>query len=118
MSAERNVEVVRRAVIIRLVLLGTIVGAGGCFPTIYVPKVQVDRIALKPLLKDPVYAGPGGIGPIFSMPKINYPGKCCPPCGDCCAPSSPLQPVDPFGWLKSGSMGSQEIDPVGWVFGL
>jgi hypothetical protein len=29
-----------------------------------------------------------------------------------------LQPIDPFGWLRVGSLGTQEIDPVGWVFGL
>ena len=38
------------------------------------------------------------------------------PCSDLAG--APLQPIDPFGWLRGGSMGTQEIDPVGWVFGL
>ncbi|MDA1166557.1 MAG: hypothetical protein O3B13_25965, partial [Planctomycetota bacterium] len=121
-------EVVRQKAAIMLVLLGTTVCSSGCFRTIYVPKLHIDHIAVRPHFADPVFAGPGSIGPIFSLPRITTPcqtcGPCvnsCNPCGDCgpCGGvGSPLQPIDPFGWLRGGSMGTQEIDPVGWVFGL
>lgn len=107
---------------IRLVLLGTVACLSGCFPTVYVPKLQFEHIAVRPHFAQPVYTGPGSIGPIWSTPRVTLPGQCCDPCGDpcgsCCGPSSPLQPIDPFGWLRVGSKGSHEVDPVGWVFGL
>lgn len=116
---------VRQRAFIMLLLFGTSVCSSGCFPTVYVPKLQFDRVAVRPVISEPVMAGPGSIGPIFSMPRITNPcqkcgpcGTSCSPCGDCGCVGSPMQPVDPFGWLRSGSLGSQEVDPVGWVFGL
>ncbi|MDA0806460.1 MAG: hypothetical protein O2945_04380 [Planctomycetota bacterium] len=120
----------RHKAVITLALLGMIVCSSGCARTVLVPKIGFDHIAVRPHFAQPVFAGPGSIGPIFSMPRIVTPCKTqsCDPCGNPCDPcnscgpcgagGSPLQPIDPFGWLRSGSLGTQEIDPVGWVFGL
>ena len=118
----------RHKAVITLALLGSIACSSGCHRTLYVPKVQFDHIALRPPFAQPVFAGPGSIGPIFPMPRIVTPCKSCDPCGNqygpcrecgpCGGAGSPLQPIHPFGWLRGGSMGTQEIDPVGWVFGL
>ena len=122
-------EAVRHQVVIMLALLGVCACSSGCGQAVLVPKIQFDHIARRPLFAEPVYAGPGGIGPIFSLPRITTPCRTCDPCGNSCNPCGdcgpcggcvgyPVQPIDPFGWLRSGSMGTQEIDPVGWVFGL
>ena len=121
-------EAVRHKAVITLALLGTIACSSGCARTILVPKIGFDHIAVRPHFAQPVFAGPGSIVPIFSMPRIVTPCRTCDPCGNPCDPcnscghcgagGSPLQPIDPFGWLRSGSLGTQEIDPVGWVFGL
>jgi hypothetical protein len=120
---------VRHKAVITLALLGTIACSSGCARTVLIPKIGFDNIAVRPHFSEPVFAGPGSIGPIFSMPRITTPCKSCDPCGNSCDPcgscgpcgglaGAPLQPIDPFGWLRGGSMGTQEIDPVGWVFGL
>jgi hypothetical protein len=121
-------EAVRHKAVITLALLGTIACSSGCARTVLIPKIGFDHIAVRPHFAEPVFAGPGSIGPIFSMPRIVTPCKSCDPCGNPCDPcnscgpcgagGSPLQPIDPFGWLRVGSLGTQEIDPVGWVFGL
>lgn len=93
----------------------------GCM-TMYLPKVNLHPVEMRLTPSAPVFCGPGGVGPIWSPPEVTTPGCCrrsCDPCqpGPCCE-GNPLQPIDPFGWLKSGSMGTQVVDPVGWVFGL
>lgn len=111
---------VRHQTVITLTLLGTLAFSSGCC-TVYLPQVKIDHIAVRPHFADPVFAGPGSIGPIFSMLKITLPcssGNPCGDCGPCGAGGSPLQPIDPLGWLRSGSQGTQEIDPIGWIFGL
>lgn len=100
------------------------VSLSGCHPTVYVPKFGFDRLALDLRPADPVFSGPGSSGPIWAPPEVVNVGNCrpqnsCDPCsGGCSQPSHPLQPIDPFGWLRAGTAGSQFIDPVGWVFGL
>lgn len=86
----------------------------GCFPTLYMPKFGFERIEINITPADPVMLGPGGAGPIWSTPEVSSPSGCNP----CCPPGGPLQPIDPFGWIRHGSMGTQEIDPLGWVFGI
>lgn len=121
----------RHKAVITLALLGMVACSSGCAKTILIPKIGFDNIAVRPHFAEPVFAGPGSIGPIFSMPRIVTPCKSCGPCDPCgnpCDPcnrgpcdglaGAPLQPIDPFGWLRGGSMGTQEIDPVGWIFGL
>lgn len=98
-------------------MLSSVTLLSGCFPTLYVPKLGIERIELKLTPGDPVLTGPGGAGPLWSVPEVSSPAG-CNPCGTCCPPGNPLQPVDPFGWIRFGSMGTQEIDPVGWVLGI
>jgi len=100
-----------------LILIGTLLPMCGCFPTLYVPKLGYDRIELRLTPADPVFTGPGGSGPIFSLPAVQSGGCCESECGGCC-PSSPLQPIDPFGWLRYGNQGTHEVDPVGWILGI
>ena len=95
----------------------------GCFPTVYLPKFGFDRLEVPLRPAEPVFAGQGSSGPIWGTPEVSNVGNCCPtdpcnPCGGCCPPGHPLQPIDPFGWLRAGDQGSQVIDPIGWVFGL
>lgn len=100
-----------------IVLLGCTTFLSGCFPTFYLPRFGYERIEYKLTPADPIMSGPGGVGPIWSTPEVNG-ASACDPCATCCPPGSPLQPIDPFGWLKYGSMGTQEVDPIGWVFGI
>lgn len=123
----------RHQPVIRLALLGLLVCSSGCARTVMMPKIGFDHVAVRPPFAEPVFAGPGSIGPIFSMPRIITPCHSCGPSGNSCGSScdpchscgpcggmagAPLQPIDPFGWLRVGSLGTHEIDPVGWVFGL
>lgn len=104
-----------------IVLFSLLLPLGGCAHSICVPKIkfQVESLSMPLLPGDPVFVGPGGSGPIWSPPEVISPGGgCCDPCGSCCNPTVPLEPFDPFGWLRVGSQGTQEIDPVGWVFGI
>lgn len=128
-NAQTTEEAVRHQTVITLALLGTVACSSGCARTVLIPKIGFDHIVVRPHFAEPVFAGPGSIGPIFSMPRIVTPCKGCGPSGNSCDPcnsygpcgdlaGAPLQPIDPFGWLRGGSMGTQEIDPVGWVFGL
>lgn len=96
-------------------------GLSGCAYPIRVPKLglQYKSVSLPLLPGDPVFVGPGGSGPVWSPPEVVSPGSGCgDACGSCCNPTLPLEPFDPFGWLRVGSQGTQEIDPVGWLFGL
>lgn len=95
------------------------VSSGCCSgPTLILPKVALERCDW-PKHPDPVFIGPGGAGPIFSEPHIVHGPACCKsPCGGCCPPGRPVQPIDPFGWLKQGSQGTQVVDPIGWVTGI
>jgi hypothetical protein len=100
-----------------LILLSCATFLSGCFPTVYLPKLGYERLEIKLSPPDPILSGPGGVGPIWATPEVTSPSG-CNPCGTCCPPGNPLQPIDPFGWLKHGSMGTQEVDPIGWVFGI
>ncbi len=104
----------------RLLLLPAVLCLSGCWPTLYVPKLQMQRIEVKLHPGDPVFSGPGGAGPIWSVPEVTMPG--CGSCGSCesgcCPPSTPHQPIDPFGWMRSGSAGTHVVDPVGWMIGI
>ena len=111
-SMTRNARFIRC-----LLLLSCVTFLSGCFPTFYLPKLGYERLEIKLSPPDPVLSGPGGVGPIWATPEVTGPNGCTP-CGTCCPPGNPLQPIDPFGWLKHGSMGTQEIDPIGWVFGI
>ncbi len=99
----------------------------GCCPRVYIPKIGFQRIDVKLCPADPVFVGCGGAGPIWAPPEVTSPCRVvpedpCNPCDPCRSgcnpPTLPLQPVDPFGWIGHGSMGTQEIDPIGWVFGI
>jgi len=112
--------VIRRAAR-TIVIFNLLLPLTGCVHSICVPKVSfhVESISMPLLPGDPVYVGPGSNGPIWSPPEVISPsGGCGAACNSCCNPTVPLEPFDPFGWLKVGSLGTQEIDPVGWVFGL
>ncbi|MFP6764234.1 MAG: hypothetical protein VB858_11465, partial [Planctomycetaceae bacterium] len=89
----------------------------GCAQTIHLPRVGMERVAFRLRPADPVYSGPGGGGPIFAPPEVTIP-RCCDPCSECVQPSIPLQPIDPFGWLRAGDRGTQVVDPVGWMIGI
>ena len=118
----------RHKTVITLALLGTVACSSGCARTVLIPKIGFDHIVVRPHFAEPVFAGPGSIGPIFSMPRIVTPCKSCGPCGNSCSScdpcnsygpcgdlaGAPLQPIDPFVWLRGGSMSTQEIDP-GWL---
>lgn len=108
----------RAARVIALVLALGI--SSGCVHSIRVPKVtfHVESMSLPVLPGDPVFVGPGSSGPVWSPPEVISPSACGDPCGSCCGPSTPLEPFDPFGWLRVGDLGTQQIDPVGWIFGI
>lgn len=106
----------RRAVYFSL-FLSVAAGLTGCAGPTLMPTLKFERIDY-PTLPDPIFAGPGGVGPIFNEPHIVTSGGCKNSCEGCCPPSRPVQPIDPFGWLKSGSQGSQIVDPLGWIIGI
>lgn len=112
-----NCEMTQYARLIFCLLLLGATGLSGCASTMYIPKLGFERLEMKLTPSDPVLSREGGVGPIWSTPEVTSPAG-CNPCGTCCPPGNPLQPIDPFGWLKYGSMGSQEVDPFGWVFGI
>ncbi len=97
----------------------SLVCLSGCFTghQLILPRIKFDPVDW-PKHPDPVFIGPGGAGPIFSEPHIVAGPNCCNPCGGCCPPGRPVQPIDPFGWLKQGSQGSQIVDPIGWITGI
>lgn len=104
-----------------IVLLSMLLPLSGCVQSICVPKItfHVDSVSLPLLPGDPVFVGPGSSGPIWSPPEVISPSAGgCDPCGPCSNPTVPLEPFDPFGWLRIGSLGTQQIDPVGWIFGI
>lgn len=91
---------------------------GGCAGDhLLIPKIKFHPVDW-PKHPDPVFIGPGGAGPIFSEPHVMSGPGCGNQCGNCCPPSRPVQPIDPFGWLKQGSQGSQIVDPIGWITGI
>ena len=100
-------------------LMSVAAGLSGCLsgPQLILPRLKLEKIDC-PQLPDPVFSGPGGVGPIFNEPHIVTSGGCGNSCGNCCPPSRPVQPIDPFGWLRSGSQGSQIVDPLGWIIGI
>lgn len=103
----------------RLAIAGLVMCLTGCITQsqIILPRIKFDPVDW-PKHPDPVYIGPGGAGPIFSEPHIVSPSNGCNACGGCCPPGRPVQPIDPFGWLKQGSQGSQIVDPIGWITGI
>lgn len=103
-----------------LTALLTMSVAGGCFPTVYLPRLQVDRVDVRLTPAEPTWSGPGGGGPIWAPPEVTTPccEDPCSSCGPCGQPSTPLQPVDPFGWLRAGDQGTQVMDPIGWIIGI
>lgn len=94
----------------------------GCFPTVHLPRLGMERVEIRLTPADPTWSGPGGGGPIWAPPEVVTPGccnhNCADPCDACAQPSTPLQPVDPFGWLRAGDQGTQVMDPIGWVIGI
>ena len=92
----------------------------GCFPTVYLPRMAIERVDVRLTPADPVFTSPGGGGPIWAPPEVTTP--CCEDpcnsCGPCGQPSTPLQPVDPFGWIRAGDRGTHVMDPIGWVIGI
>ena len=103
-----------------IVFLSLLLPLSGCVHSICVPKItfHVESVTMPLLPGDPVFVGPASNGPIWSPPEVISPSGCCVPCGSCCNPTVPLEPIDPFGWLTTGAMGSPKIDPIGWVFGI
>ena len=97
-----------------VVLLSCVTLLSGCTTPLYLPRLGLERIELPLKPPDPVMTNPGGAGPIWATPSVSAPRGCDP----CCPPGHPVQPIDPFGWIRFGSMGTQEIDPLGWVFGI
>ncbi len=108
-----------RRVVYFSLMLSLTAGLTGCCsgPSLILPRLKLEKIDC-PQLPDPVFAGPGGVGPIFNEPHIITGGGCKKPCESCCPPSRPVQPIDPFGWLQSGTQGSQIVDPLGWIIGI
>jgi len=112
-NAQTTEEAVRHQTVITLALLGTVACSSGCARTVLIPKIGFDHIVVRPHFAEPVFAGPGSIGPIFAMPRIVTPCKSWGPCGNSCSScdpcnsygpcsdlaGAPLQPIDPFGWL-------------------
>ena len=113
----------RRPASLFLAALLAVSFCGGCFPTVYIPRLGMERLELRLTPPDPVYTNLGGGGPIWAPPEVVTPGccdnNCSDPCNSCGGnPSIPLQPIDPLGWWRAGDRGTQVMDPIGWVIGI
>ena len=45
----------------------------GCFPTVYLPRMAIERVDVRLTPADPVFTSPGGGGPIWAPPEVTTP---------------------------------------------